>query len=124
MRTRKPQKPNEPTLLEQLNGPLRDIVSDLKMNVAGELKKLRERDSGRYLELAAKLLPIIMSLNPGTDDFSDCKDKRSIGIALLKSIGANELDLDDGQITDALNAQDEFIAQLQRIRAQAEGQVN
>ena len=64
-----------------------------------------------------------MSLNPGADDFSDCKDKRSLGIKLLKSVGADEYNLDDGQITDALNAQDEFIARLQRIRAHAEGQI-
>jgi len=122
MKTRKP-KPNEPSLLEQLSAPLRDFVADFREHGKSVLQKVREDNPEKYLELSTKLLPLVVGLNPGADDFSDCKDKRSIGIALLKSIGANELDLDDGQITDALNAQDEFIAQLQRIRAHAEGQI-
>lgn len=80
LRSKKAQKANEPSLLEQLAEPLRDIVSDLKSNVAEELRKLRERDSARYLELSVKLLPLIAQLNPKPDDYSDCQDMRSIGI--------------------------------------------
>src|SRR5262245_19230705 len=122
MKSCKP-KANEPSLIEQLSGPLRDIVNNLKSNVASELEKLRERDSAKYLEFAAKILPLVAALNPGGNEFTAAKDKHSLGVALLRSVGANELDLDDRMITDALNAQDEFIAQLQRIRAHAEGQI-
>src|SRR5262249_10086886 len=103
MKTRKPSKANEPTLLEQLSGPLRDIVNNLKENAASELEKLRERDSAKYLEFAAKILPLVAALNPSGNEFTDAKDKHSLGVALLKSVGASELDIDDGQITDALN---------------------
>jgi hypothetical protein len=58
----------EPSLLDQLSAPLRDVVSELKSNLAGELQKVRERgDSAKYLESAAKLLPLIVSLNPPTN---------------------------------------------------------
>jgi len=121
MKSRKPK--TEPSLLEQLSKPLRDFVDDFKTHGASVLQKVREDNPEKYLELSTKLLPLVVGLNPATDDFSDCTDKRSLGIKLLKSVGADEYNLDDGMIMDALNAQDEFIAQLQRIRAHAEGQI-
>jgi len=121
--SRKSKVSTEPTLLEQLSAPLRDFVNDFREHGKSVLQKVREDNPERYLDLCTKLLPLVAALNPGADGFADCNDKRSLGVALLKSVGASELDLDDGQITDALNAQDEFIAQLQRIRAHAEGQI-
>src|SRR5262245_32565138 len=122
MKTRK-LKGNEPSLLEQLSAPLRDFVNDFKTHGASVLQKVREDNPEKYLELSTKLLPLVAALNPGVNDFSDAKDMRGIGIALLKSVGCAEIDMDDGMITDALNANDAFIERLQAIRANAEGQV-
>src|SRR5262245_51563758 len=84
---RKPKASNEPSLIEQLSKPLRDFVDDFKTHGASVLQKVREDNPEKYLELSTKLLPLVVGLNPGADDFSDCKDKRSIGIKLLKSVG-------------------------------------
>jgi len=120
-----PRKANEPSALEQLNESMRDIVGELKTNLADELKKVREHgDSGKYLEIAAKLLPIIAALNPGPDDYSDCKNMNQIGIKLLKSIGCAEVDMTEAMIAEALVANDAFIDRLQQIRAEAEGAIN
>lgn len=125
---RQPRKPKtaEPTLLQRLNKPLRDIVADLETNVAEELKKVRERDSAEYLQIAVKLLPLIAALNPTKSEFADCNDKQALGIALLKSVrGADELEIEltEDMISAALKANDEFIDQLQAIRAAAEGAI-
>lgn len=122
LRSKKAQKANEPSLLEQLAEPLRDIVSDLKSNVAEELRKLRERDSARYLELSVKLLPLIAQLNPKPDDYSDCQDMRSIGIKLLKSVGANEFEMTEDMIAEAVQCNDSFVDRLLEIKAKAEGE--
>src|SRR5262249_46632295 len=123
MRPRKPSKANEPSLLEQLSEPLRDFVADFKAHGKSALEAVRERDPGKYLELSTKLLPLVAALNPSMNDFSDCKDMRSIGIALLKSIGCAEIDMNETMIADALAANDAFIERLQAIRANAEGQL-
>jgi len=121
LRSKKAPKANEPSLLQQLSEPLRDIVSDLKTNVASELKKLRERDSARYLELSVKLLPLIAALNPAPDDFSDCKDMRSIGIKLLKNVGCSEFEMTEDMITEAVQCNDTFVDKLLQLKAKAEG---
>jgi|SRR5215471_13441711 len=122
LKSKRAQKP-KPSLLEQLAEPLRDIVSDLKSNVADELKKLRERDSARYLELSVKLLPLIAQLNPKPDDYSDCQDMRSIGVKLLKSVGANEFEMTEAMIEEAVQCNDTFVDRLLQIRARAEGAI-
>src|SRR5262245_17849295 len=123
MKTRKAKASTEPTLLEQLSEPLRDFVNDFRQHGKNALEQVREKSPEKYLELSTKLLPLVAALNPGVNDFSDAKDMRGIGIALLKSVGCAEIDMDDGMITDALNANDAFIERLQAIRANAEGQV-
>src|SRR5262249_2925681 len=122
MKTRKP-KNHEPSLIEQLSGPLRDFVNDFKTHGASVLQKVREDNPEKNLELSTKLLPLVVGLNPGADDFSDCTDTISLGIKLLKSVRAYEYNLDDGRITDAINAQAQITAQLHRIRAHTEAQI-
>src|SRR5262245_52195729 len=113
LKSKKAQK-TEPTLLEELKQPLRDIVSELKSNLAGELQKVRERgDSAKYLETAAKLLPLIVALNPQMSDFASANSMQEIGAKLLQSIGFSNPDEDSIQL--AIEAQDSFIAALQRI---------
>jgi len=119
MKSRKP-KNHEPSLIEQLSGPLRDFVQDFKAHGADVLQKVREDNPEKYLELSTKLLPLVAALNPGVDDFSDCNDMRSIGIKLLKSVGCPEYEITEDAIADALKANDAFIERLQAIRNAAE----
>jgi hypothetical protein len=119
----KQRQKKESSLLEQLNAPLRDFVNDFKTHGASVLQKVRETNPEKYLELSTKLLPLVAALNPGMDDFSDCKDMRSIGIKLLKSVGMDEFIMPEWAINEALEGNDEFIAKLQAIRAAAEGQI-
>jgi len=67
----KKAKSTEPSLLDQLNGPLKDIVKDFRENGAAALEAVRLRNPEKYLELSTKLLPLIIQLNPAGSDFSD-----------------------------------------------------
>jgi hypothetical protein len=109
----KKAKSTEPSLLDQLNGPLKDIVADFKENGAAALEAVRLRNPEKYLELSTKLLPLIVSLNPAGSDFSGCKSMTDIGTKLLLSVGIT--DPSDEQIADAIKANDRFIETLQRI---------
>src|SRR5262245_34667043 len=122
--SRKPKTNTEPTLLEQLSEPLRDFVNDFRAHGKSALEQVREKSPEKYLELSTKLLPLVAALNPGVNDFADAKDMRGIGIALLKSVGCAEFDMDETMIADALEANDTFIERLQGIRAKAEGAMN
>lgn len=123
MRTRKPSKVNEPTLVEQLSKPLRDFVEDFKTHGAEVLQKVREDNPEKYLEFSTKLLPLVAALNPAANDFADCDSMQEIGIKLLKSIGCAEIDMDESMIADAIAANDQFIERLRQIRAEAEGAI-
>src|SRR5262249_34623026 len=83
-------KPDEPSLLDQLHGPLRDFVNDFKDNPAEALKTVRERDPSKYLELSAKLLPLVTALNPGKNEFSTAQSREELAAALLRSVGLAE----------------------------------
>jgi hypothetical protein len=111
-------KSTEPSLLDQLNGPLKDIVADFKENGAAALEAVRQRNPEKYLELATKLLPLIIQLNPAGSDFSGCRSMQDIGTKLLLSVGIT--DPTDAQIADAIKANDEFIARLQGISVLAQ----
>jgi len=110
---KKKTKTAEPSLLDQLNGPLKDIVKDFRENGAAALEAVRLRNPEKYLELSTKLLPLIVSLNPPGSDFSGCKSMEDIGTKLLLSVGIS--DPSDAQIADAIKANDEFIARLQGV---------
>ena len=112
----KPRKPKpEPSLLDQLHGPLKDFVSDFKNNAAEALKTVRERDPSKYLELSTKLLPLVAALNPASNDFAKCQSFEDIGRTLLKSVGADEFNLTTDQIEAAIAANNKFIEQLAGI---------
>jgi hypothetical protein len=114
----KKAKSTEPSLLDQLNGPLKDIVKDFRENGAAALEVVRQRNPEKYLELSTKLLPFIVSLNPTGSDFSGCKSMTDIGTKLLQSVGIS--DPSATQIAEAIAANDRFIAQLQGISALAQ----
>ena len=119
LKSKKTQKA-EPSLLDELRGPLRDVVIELKSNLAGELQKVREHgESSRYLEAAAKLLPLIMAFNMGGGVYSSADSMEELGIALLNEIGFAAPD--ENSIQQAIQANDQFFNTLKTIKARAEG---
>jgi hypothetical protein len=82
------------------------------------LRNVRARNPERYLELATKLLPLIVQLNPAGSDFSGCNSMQDIGTKLLLSVGIT--DPTDEQIASAIKANDDFIQRLQGISALAQ----
>jgi hypothetical protein len=119
----KPKKKTEPSLRDQLSEPLRDFVDDIRTHGPDALKKVREKDPTKYLELATKILPLVAALDPGISDFSDCQTPADIGRQLLKNVGADEYLISDGMIAEAVEAHDLLIAKLEQIRAKAEGDI-
>jgi hypothetical protein len=122
MKTKKP-KLNEPSLLQELNEPLRDFVADFKLHGKNALEQVRERSPEKYLELSTKLLPLVAALNPGADDFSDCQNMQDVGVKLLRSVGVSEYEVTADMIAQAIKLNDKFIDELQAIRAAAEGAI-
>jgi hypothetical protein len=121
MKPRKSGISNEPSLLQELNEPLRDFVADFKLHGKSALEQVRERSPEKYLELSTKLLPLVAALNPGVDDFSDCKDMQDVAVRLLRSIGLSDFEMTPDMLEDAKKLNDRFIDDLQAIRAAAEG---
>ena len=111
----KKQKPAEPSLLEQLGGPLKDFVADFKEHGKSVLEQVRERSPEKYLELSTKLAGLAATLKPSQDGFQDAKTMEEIGLRLLKSIGMEEEDITPEQIAAAVQANDAFIERLQTI---------
>jgi hypothetical protein len=121
MKPRNSKSNNEPSLLRELNEPLRDFVADFKLHGKSALEQVRERSPEKYLELSTKLLPLVAALNPGVDDFSDCKDMQDVAVRLLRSIGLSDFEMTPDMLEDAKKLNDRFIDDLQAIRAAAEG---
>ena len=128
----KKQKPAEPSLLDQLSGPLKDFVNDFKEHGKAVLEKVREENPAKYLEMASKLAALVVTLKPPQDGFHDANTMEEIGLRLLKSIGMEEEDITPEMITEAIACNDAFIAKLQAIRddaimaaaVQGEGELN
>jgi hypothetical protein len=121
MKPRNSKGNNEPSLLRELNEPLRDFVADFKLHGKNALEQVRERNPEKYLELSTKLLPLVAALNPGVDDFSDCKDMQDVAVRLLRSVGLSDFEMTPDMLEEAKKLNDRFIDELQAIRAAAEG---
>src|ERR1700746_2457731 len=83
-------KANEPSLLDQLNGPLRDFVADIRAHGVSTFQRLREENPSKYIELSTKLITLIVTIKPAPDDFQNAQSLQDIGRALLKSVGLHE----------------------------------
>jgi hypothetical protein len=111
---------SEPSLINKLSKPLRDFVDDITANGADALRAVRERDPAKYLELSTKLLPLIVALNPGVEtEFSDCKSMADVGARLLRSVGVDPETITEGMIAAAIEANNEFVGRLERIKDEA-----
>jgi hypothetical protein len=121
-----PRKPKpEVSLLDELSAPLRDFVVDYKAHGADTLKKVREQNPEKYIELSTKLIGLIAALKTESDGFHNAENMEEIGAKLLQSIGF--ADPDERSIQEAIALNDEFILKLQQIHqcAQAsEGDMN
>jgi hypothetical protein len=94
-------------LLEKLSAPLRDLVTDIEQNAADTIRKVREESPAKYLELAAKLLPLIAELNPTAKalDLGSARSLEDIGRRLLISVGCDEFTLSEAMIKEAVESQ-------------------
>jgi hypothetical protein len=115
----------EPSLLDQLSKPLRDFVTNFKTHGADTLEQVRKRNPEKYIELSAKLIGLVAALKTAPDgdvDFNKCNSMRDIGERLLQSIGCETPS--EEQISEAIAANNKFVACLEAIRARALGEVH
>jgi hypothetical protein len=115
-----PKKPTaaEPSLRDKLSKNfLEAFESDFRTNGATVIQKLREESASKYAEIAAKL---VTAIEPKSEE---PRDMRSMAIRLLKDVGANEYEITEDMIEQAIKRNEEFIDQLLAIKAAAEGQM-
>jgi len=110
----KKQKPSEPSLRDKLSENfMRAFEADFAENGVEAIKSLREKSPEKYSEIAARLIAAIESK---PDGFSQCNTMEEIGLRLLKSIGMEEEDITPEMITEAIAANNHFVARLEEIR--------
>jgi hypothetical protein len=115
---KKSSKANEPTTRDKLSASfLKAFQSDFDAYGVETIEKLRAESPSKYAEIAAKL---VTAIEPKSDE---PRDMRSMIIRLLKEVGANEFEISEAMIEQAIEANDEFINRLQAIRAAAEGAI-
>jgi len=112
-------KGTEPSVRDKLSASfLKAFQNDFEINGIEAIEKLREESPSKYAEIASRL---IAAAEPQPEGFEGCRSPRDLGIALLKSVGTNEFDINEDMITEAIKCNDDFIDALQAIRAAAEG---
>jgi len=74
-------------------------------------------------KIAEMIARLVSNTEPHPEGFEGCRTKRDIGIALLKSVGANDFEITEEAIEEAIKCNDDFINALQAIRAAAEGAI-
>jgi hypothetical protein len=80
------------------------------------LEKVREENPAKYLEMASKLAALVVTLKPSQGGFQDANTMEEIGLRLLKSIGMEEEDITPEMISEAIGANNKFVARLEEIR--------
>src|SRR5215472_6088008 len=115
---RRPQKPDEPSLLDQLSGPLRDFVQDFKTHGKSVLEKVRERSPEKYLELSTKLAGLVALVKPKPNEINEASTMEEVGRSLLQSVGCAD-EMTDEMIAQAIEANDEFVDRLEEIASSA-----
>ena len=113
----KKQRGNEPSLRDKLSQNfLRAFESDFEANGIEVIRQLRLKSPEKYADIASRL---IAASEPKAESFKDCKDLREIGVRLLQKAGVSDFDITEDLITQAVEANDAFIARLQEIVDQA-----
>ena len=110
----KKKEQEEESLLEQLSGSLKDFVVDFKTHGKTVLEQVRQNNPAKYLEMASKLAALVAALRPEPDGYSKAQSMNDIGRKLLESVGFASPD--DISISQAIEANDAFVAALEAIR--------
>jgi hypothetical protein len=124
MKPKKQKANDEPTLLDQLNGPLRDFVADIRAHGVSTFQRLREESPAKNIELSTRLIALIATLKTPQDEIQSAKTLEDIGRGLLKSVGCDEDWMTESVVAEAVAANDVLIATLESIRNKAEGQTH
>jgi hypothetical protein len=110
-------KPIEPTLRAKLSQAfLEAFQSDFEVNGIAAIEQLRQKSPEKYSEIAARL---IATTEPKQDGWNECQSMQEMALKLLKSVGLDEYEATQDQIEQAIEANNEFLAQLQAIRDRA-----
>jgi hypothetical protein len=116
---KKSTKANEPTTRDKLSASfLKAFQTDFETYGVETIEKLRAESPSKYAEIAAKL---VTAIEPSKSE--EVKDMRSLAIRLLKDVGADEYEITEDMIEQAIKRNEEFIDQLLAIKAAAEGQM-
>src|SRR5262249_10233423 len=103
-------KGTEPSVRDKLSASfLKAFQNDFEINGIEAIEKLREESPSKYAEIASRL---IAAAEPQPEGFEGCRSPRDLGIALLKSVGTNEFDINEDMITEAIKCNDDFIDAL------------
>jgi hypothetical protein len=112
----------EPTLRDEIAAAFDEALrADFVENGASVLQEMRKNDPTRYAELVARRIVAAEPKQEATG-FSQASTMKEVGARLLQSIGIVEPTAE--QIQEAIAANTEFIAQLESIKARAEGGLN
>jgi hypothetical protein len=116
----KPRKPKntEPSLRDKLSAAyLEAFQKDFEANGIAVIEALRKESPAKYAEIASRLIAAT-SPTEQKEGFASDTSMEAVGQRLLKSIGLDEPTAE--QIEQAIEANTEFIAQLEAIRDRAQ----
>src|SRR5262249_27662863 len=114
----KPKKPQagEPSLRNKLSQAfLEALEADFREYGNGVIETMRQKDPTRYAELAGKFI-LTAEQSPAGLDFKSAKSMQDIGKKLMQSVGMDERTITAEMVQAAIDANNEFIAQLEGIR--------
>ena len=109
----------EPSAKDKLSADFTKRLEEKSREKGDEVLEAAFKESPT--KIAEMIARLVSSSEPKPDGFESCQSMREIGIKLLKDIGCDEFELTEDMITDALKAQEAFIAGLKAIRNSAQG---
>jgi hypothetical protein len=79
------------------------------------LDELAHKAPEKFALLVGHIVPREMLLAGGRGDYSECQSREDIGKKLLLDVGTSEAAITESMITQAIEANESFINELQRI---------
>jgi hypothetical protein len=79
------------------------------------LDELSTKSPEKFALLVGTIVPREMLLAGGRGDYSECQSREDIGKKLLLDVGTSEAAITESMITQAIEANETFINELQRI---------
>jgi hypothetical protein len=112
------QKSSEPSLRDKLSDQfLRAFESDFSVNGVQAIEQLRVKHPEKFCEIATRL---IAASEPKPNGFDAVKSMSDMGKQLLLSVHCPEDIITDNMITEAIAANDVFVAALESIKDKAQ----